>query len=81
MITAAQAHKTQQESEITHIIARQLEFIYTMIEGKAKLGNDKYVWLAGEEFSSSELQYIIDTLRDRGFEVQRNGRGFYTIFW
>jgi len=81
MITAAQAHKFQQESKLYHIIARQLEFIYTMIEGKAKLGNNKYVWLAGEEFTKNDLQHIIDALRGRGFEVQRHGRGFYTIFW
>lgn len=81
MITAAQAHKFQQESKITHVLARQLEYIYTMIEGKARLGNNKFVWLVGEEFTKDDIQYLVEAVRDRGFEVQRNDRNFYTIFW
>ena len=81
MITAAQAHKFQQESKLYHIITRQMKFIDTMIEGKANLGHNKYIWLAGEEFTGSEIQHIIDAFRDRGFEVQRNGKGFYTFYW
>lgn len=81
MITAAQAHKLQQESKITHILARQLEYIYTMIEGKAKLGNNKFVWLVGDEFTKDDVQHLVEAIRDRGFEVQKNSREFYTIFW
>lgn len=73
MITAEQANKLKLEHRTMSIVARQREFIYTHIEGNAKLGKSKYNWIAPDEFTKEEIQYLIGDLRERGFEVGRCG--------
>ena len=81
MITAAQAHKTAKENRTMCIVARELEFVYNWIEGKAKLGNFKCNWISPDEFSRSEIKYIVDNVRHRGFEVEKSGKDIYTFLW
>lgn len=70
-----------------HIVARQREYIYTQIEGAAKLGKSKYHWIAPDELTKEEIKYIIDSLRERGFEIVKCGTRlkddifFYDILW
>lgn len=81
MITAAQANKLAKENRTMNIVARQLEFVYNWIEGKAKLGNYKCNWIAPEEFSRDQIKYIVNTVRDRGFEVEKSSKDIYTFLW
>lgn len=81
MITAAQAHKLKNENRTMQIVARQLEFVYNIIEGAAKLGKSKCNWIAGDEFTKDEVRYIIESVRDRGFEVEKSGDRIYTFYW
>lgn len=81
MITAAQASKLKTENKTMHIVARQLEFVYNLIEGAAKLGKSKCNWIAGDEFTKEEVRYIIESVRDRGFEIERGSSNIYTFYW
>jgi len=84
MITAEQAVKLAKENITMHIVARQLEYVYNRIEGAAKLGKTKCNWIGPDEFSRSEIEYIKDHLRHRGFELERSGGPkcrIYTILW
>lgn len=89
MITADQAHQFKVDYITMNIVARQREFIYTQIEGAAKLGKSKYHWIAPDEFTKEEIAYIIESLRERGFEIAKcggysKGKSFipiYDILW
>jgi len=87
MITAEQAHQLKLEHISMHIVARQREYIYTQIEGAAKLGKSKYHWIAPDELTREETNYIIESLRERGFEIAKcgtspkRGDAFYDILW
>lgn len=81
MITANQAHKLKSENKTMNIVARQLEFVYNLIEGAAKLGKSKCNWISPEEFSHNEIKYIVESVRDRGFEIEKCGKDIYTFLW
>ena len=81
MITADQAYKLKNECRTMNIICRQLEYVYSRIEGAAKLGKSKCNWIGPDEFTKSEIEYIKDHLRHRGFELERSGGRIYTILW
>ncbi len=81
MITAAQANKLKSENKTMHIVARQLEFVYNLIEGAAKLGKSKCNWIAGDEFTKEEVRHIVESVRDRGFEIERGSNRIYTFYW
>lgn len=72
MITADQAHKLKLEHKNMNIVARQREYIYTQIEGASNLGKSKYRWIAPDEFTKEEIKYIIESLRERGFEIMKD---------
>lgn len=90
MITADQAYKIKTEHKTMSIVARQREYIYTHIEGEAKLGKSKYRWISPDELTKEEIGYILESLRDRGFEIARDGTIYnpdgtreliYNILW
>lgn len=81
MITADQAHKLKNECKTMNIIARQLEYVYSRIEGAAKLGKSKVAWIGPDEFNNNEVEYIKEHLRHRGFELERSSGRIYTILW
>jgi hypothetical protein len=81
MITAEQAHKLKNECKTYNIVARQLEYVYSRIEGAAKLGKSKCNWIGPDEFDRDEIEYIKEHLRHRGFELERSGGRIYTILW
>jgi hypothetical protein len=83
MITADQAHKLKTENSTMNIIARQLEYVYSWIEGNAKLGKSKFNWIVPDEFKKDDVNYIVDTLRNRGFEIEKLGgpTKSYIIRW
>ncbi len=81
MITAEQAVKLSKENKTMHIVARQLEYVYSRIEGAVKLGKSKCNWIGPDEFTKDEIEHIKEHLRHRGFELERCGRRIYSIFW
>jgi len=80
MITAEQAKKLAGECCTWNVVARQLEYVYNKIEGEAKLGKSKCRWILPSEFRKSEINYLKEQLRHRGFELDCS-REICNILW
>lgn len=82
MITANDANNITSKCDTWNVVERQLLYVNGWIESSAILGKSKFNWIIPDDFTKKETNYILDSLRKRGFEAVRGeGVQLYTILW